>query len=57
LPYRCPAFDPIVIGLAIGLVAFAAPARRGNLERASKLFRRFREQPQRRSRPGQRESG
>jgi len=37
--------DPIVIGLAIGLVTFAAPAGRGNLERASELFRRFREQP------------
>jgi Na+/H+ antiporter NhaA len=37
--------DPIVIGLAIGLVTFAAPAARGNLERASELFRLFREQP------------
>jgi Na+/H+ antiporter 1 len=37
--------DPIVIGLAIGLVTFAAPTGRGNLERASELFRRFREQP------------
>jgi Na+/H+ antiporter NhaA len=37
--------DPIVVGLAIGLVTFAAPAGRGNLERASELFRRFREQP------------
>jgi Na+/H+ antiporter NhaA len=37
--------DPIVIGSAIGLVTFAAPAARGNLERASELFRLFREQP------------
>src|SRR5439155_10263209 len=37
--------DPIVIGLAIGLVTFAAPAARGDLERASDLFRLFREQP------------
>ncbi len=37
--------DPIVIGLAIGLVTFAAPAGRANLERASEIFRRFREQP------------
>ena len=37
--------DPIVIGLAIGLVAIAAPAGRGSLGQASELFRRFREQP------------
>jgi Na+/H+ antiporter NhaA len=37
--------DPVVIGVAIGLVTFADPAGRGNLERASELFRRFREQP------------
>ena len=37
--------DPIVIGLAIGLVTFATPAARENLERASELFRLFREQP------------
>ena len=37
--------DPIVIGLAIGLLTFAAPAARGDLERASDLFRLFREQP------------
>ena len=37
--------DPIVIGLAIGLMTFAAPAGRGSLELASELFRRFREQP------------
>ena len=37
--------DPIVIGPAIGLMTFAAPAGRGDLELASELFRRFREQP------------
>ena len=37
--------DPVVVGLAIGLVTFAAPAGRGNLERASELFRLFCEQP------------
>jgi Na+/H+ antiporter NhaA len=37
--------DPIVIGLAMGLLTSAAPAARGDLERASDLFRLFREQP------------
>jgi Na+/H+ antiporter NhaA len=37
--------DPIVIGLAMGLLTFAAPAARSDLERATDLFRRFREQP------------
>jgi Na+/H+ antiporter NhaA len=37
--------DPIVVGLAMGLLTFAAPAARIDLERASDLFRRFREQP------------
>jgi Na+/H+ antiporter NhaA len=37
--------DPIVIGLAMGLLTFAAPASRSDLERASDLFRLFREQP------------
>jgi protein-disulfide isomerase len=37
--------DPIVVGLAIGLVIVAYPAHRSDLERASDLFRRFREQP------------
>ena len=37
--------DPIVAGLAMGLMTFAAPAARSDLERASDLFRRFREQP------------
>jgi Na+/H+ antiporter NhaA len=37
--------DPIVVGLVIGLVTPAAPAARGDLERATDLFRLFREQP------------
>jgi Na+/H+ antiporter NhaA len=37
--------DPIVVGLAMGLLTFAGPAARTDLERASDLFRRFREQP------------
>ena len=37
--------DPIIIGLAMGLLTPAAPVARGDLERASDLFRRFREQP------------
>jgi len=37
--------DPVVIGLAMGLLTWAAPAERGELERATDLFRRFREQP------------
>jgi len=37
--------DPIIIGLAMGLLTWAAPAERGDLERASDLFLRFREQP------------
>jgi Na+/H+ antiporter NhaA len=37
--------DPVVAGLATGLVVYASPASRVNLERATDLFRRFREQP------------
>jgi Na+/H+ antiporter NhaA len=37
--------EPVVIGLVMGLVTFAYPAERGDLERASDLFRLFREQP------------
>ncbi|MFC8830659.1 Na+/H+ antiporter NhaA [Streptomyces sp. NPDC057137] len=37
--------DPVVIGLIMGLLTSAYPAARGDLERASGLFRRFREQP------------
>jgi protein-disulfide isomerase len=37
--------DPVVLGLVIGLLAYAAPAAREDLERATDLFRGFREQP------------
>jgi Na+/H+ antiporter NhaA len=37
--------DPIVVGLAIGLLTIAYPAPRADLERATDLFRVFREQP------------
>ena len=37
--------DPLVLGIAMGILTPAAPAQRGDLERASDLFRRFREQP------------
>ena len=37
--------DPVVVGLAAGLIAHAAPPARTDLERTSDLFRDFREQP------------
>jgi Na+/H+ antiporter NhaA len=37
--------DPVVTGLVMGLLAYAYPAGREELERASSLFRLFREQP------------
>jgi Na+/H+ antiporter NhaA len=37
--------DPLVVGLATGLLAYASPAPRTTLEQASNEFRRFREQP------------
>jgi Na+/H+ antiporter NhaA len=37
--------DPVVVGLVIGLLTYAYPAARTDLERASDLFRSFREQP------------
>jgi Na+/H+ antiporter NhaA len=37
--------EPVVIGLAMGLLAWAAPPERPALERASEQYRRFREQP------------
>jgi Na+/H+ antiporter NhaA len=37
--------DPVVLGLAIGLIVGAYPTGRGELERATNLFRSFREQP------------
>jgi hypothetical protein len=37
--------DPVVVGLAVGLLAVAYPAARSDLEQASESFRQFREQP------------
>jgi Na+/H+ antiporter NhaA len=37
--------DPVVTGLALGLMTCAYPAPRADLERATDLFRLFREQP------------
>ncbi len=37
--------DPVVLGLAMGVIAWAYPSGRGALERATELFRDFREQP------------
>jgi Na+/H+ antiporter NhaA len=37
--------DPVIVGLAMGLMTYAYPASREDLERASTLFRDFREQP------------
>jgi Na+/H+ antiporter NhaA len=37
--------DPVVVGVAIGLLSIAYPAVRADLERVSDLFRLFREQP------------
>ena len=37
--------DPVVVGLVLGLLTYASPAARTDLERASNLFRLFREQP------------
>ncbi len=37
--------EPVVVGLAMGLLAYAYPAGRSELERATERFRAFREQP------------
>jgi protein-disulfide isomerase len=37
--------DPVLAGIAMGLITYAHPASRTDLERASDLFRHFREQP------------
>ena len=37
--------DPIVVGLVTGMLAYAYPAARSDLEQATDLFRLFREQP------------
>jgi Na+/H+ antiporter NhaA len=37
--------EPVVIGLAMGVLALASPVQRPSLERATERFREFREQP------------
>jgi Na+/H+ antiporter NhaA/predicted DsbA family dithiol-disulfide isomerase len=37
--------DPVIVGLVMGLLTYAYPAARVDLERATNLFRLFREQP------------
>jgi Na+/H+ antiporter NhaA len=37
--------DPVVVGLAMGILTYAYPAARSDLEEASERFRLFREQP------------
>jgi Na+/H+ antiporter NhaA len=37
--------DPVIVGLLVGLLTYAYPASRDDLERATDLFRLFREQP------------
>jgi Na+/H+ antiporter NhaA len=37
--------DPVIVGVAAGLMSIAYPANRSDLERATDLFRLFREQP------------
>ena len=37
--------EPVVVGLAMGLLVYAFPAPRSSLERATERFREFREQP------------
>ena len=37
--------DPVVVGLVLGLLAYARPATRDDLAQATDLFRLFREQP------------
>jgi Na+/H+ antiporter NhaA/predicted DsbA family dithiol-disulfide isomerase len=37
--------DPVSVGLVMGLLTYAGPAARVDLEQASELFRSFREQP------------
>jgi Na+/H+ antiporter NhaA len=37
--------EPVVVGLVMGLLTYAYPAARSDLERATEMFRLFREQP------------
>jgi Na+/H+ antiporter NhaA len=45
VPLHESGVDPIVLGLAMGVIAWAYPAGRAELESATDLFRNFREQP------------
>jgi Na+/H+ antiporter NhaA/predicted DsbA family dithiol-disulfide isomerase len=45
VPLHESGIDPIVLGLAMGVIAWAYPAGRAELESATDLFRSFREQP------------
>ncbi|HYV17111.1 MAG TPA: Na+/H+ antiporter NhaA [Conexibacter sp.] len=42
---RASGIDPVIVGLVMGLLTYAYPAARSDLERATDLFRLFREQP------------
>jgi Na+/H+ antiporter NhaA len=42
---RRSGIDPVVVGLVMGLLTYAYPAARSDLEQASDRFRQFREQP------------
>ncbi len=42
---RSSGIDPVVVGLIMGLLTYAYPAARSDLETASDRFREFREQP------------
>ena len=42
---RASGVDPVIVGLVMGLLTYAYPAARVDLERATDLFRLFREQP------------
>jgi Na+/H+ antiporter NhaA len=45
IPLQKSGVDPVVIGLAMGVLPFAYPVQRETLERATEVFREFREQP------------
>ncbi len=45
IAYSQSGVDPVVVGLVLGLVTVASPAARVDLERATDLFKLFREQP------------
>jgi Na+/H+ antiporter NhaA len=45
LALQASGIDPVVVGLVMGLLTYAYPAARADLERATEEFRLFREQP------------